>query len=153
MIVFDLKCDHGHVFEAWFANSEAFDDQKAHGLLACPICGIAQVDKAVMAPNVAPKGNQRRAAADLPAMAESPTAPAEVKEVLSKLAKLQAALLEKSEYVGNEFATKARAMDAGEIDPAIIHGQTTPEEAKALLEEGIAVTPLLFPIVPPEKQN
>ena len=30
MIVFDLKCDAGgHVFEAWFADSKAFEEQMA----------------------------------------------------------------------------------------------------------------------------
>ena len=44
-------------------------------------------------------------------------------------------------------------MDAGEIDQGLIHGQTTPEEAKSLIEDGIGVVPLPFPVVPPEKQN
>lgn len=153
MIVFDLKCGDGHVFEAWFANSEAFIDQQQRGLLACPICNSTHVEKAVMAPNVAPKGNQRSNAPSVPAVIENPASPPEVKEVLSKLAAMQAALLEKSEWVGRDFASKARAMDAGEIDQTLIHGQTTPEEARELLDEGIAVTPLLFPVVPPEKQN
>ncbi|MFM7028806.1 MAG: DUF1178 family protein [Chakrabartia sp.] len=152
MIVFDLKCRDGHVFEAWFANSKAFEDQKGQGLLACPLCGAAEVDKAVMAPNVAAKGNQR-AAAPLPAQTKAEPAPAEVKALLETLAKAQAALLEKSEWVGQDFASKARAMDAGEIDASLIHGQTTPQEAKALIEEGIGVLPLPFPVVPPEKQN
>lgn len=157
MIVFDLKCGAGHIFEAWFSNSESFGDQKARALLSCPICGSADVDKAVMAPNIAPKGNQRASVPAQPVMSDAATAPdavvAEVKQILSHLAKLQASLLEKSEWVGRDFAQKARAMDAGELDPALIHGQTTPEEAKELLEEGIAVAPLIFPVVPPEKQN
>lgn len=152
MIVFDLKCAHAHVFEAWFASSEAFDDQKSRKLLMCPICGSHEVDKAVMAPNVAMKGSQRT---DQPvAMASEPQdAPAEMKAVLEKVAAVQAELLKKSEWVGKDFSQKARAMDAGEIDSALIHGQASPDEAQALLEDGISVMPLLIPVVPPEKQN
>ncbi len=28
MIVFDLRCSRAHVFEAWFASSGAFEDQR-----------------------------------------------------------------------------------------------------------------------------
>lgn len=152
MIVFDLKCDSAHVFEAWFASSAAFEDQKARNLLCCPICGSEAVDKSVMAPNVAAKGNQRN---DHPVTMASdpPQAPSEIKAVLEKVAAVQAELLKKSEWVGKDFAQKARAMDSGEIDPALIHGQASPEEAQALLEDGISVMPLLIPVVPPEKQN
>ena len=59
MIVFDLKCaSHGHVFEAWFGSSADYEDQRARGLVACPICGDDEVTKAVMAPAVAAKGNR-----------------------------------------------------------------------------------------------
>lgn len=160
MIVFDLKCASGHVFEAWFANSSAYERQRADGLIACPLCGISAVDKAVMAPNVAAKSNQRRPSApssnDPPAATSVATAEPsadEVKQVLSALAKAQAALLEKSQWVGRDFAQKARAMEAGEVEAALIHGQTTPAEAQALIEDGIGVVPLPFPVVPPEKQN
>lgn len=152
MIVFDLKCDSAHVFEAWFASSEAYEEQKARNLLCCPICGSATVDKAVMAPNVAKKGNQR-SEQPLTMASDPPSAPPEIKAVLEKVAAVQAELLKKSEWVGKDFAKKARAMDAGEIDPALIHGQASPDEAQALLEDGISVMPLLIPVVPPEKQN
>lgn len=152
MIVFDLKCDSSHVFEAWFGSSDAFEDQKARNLLCCPICGSAAVDKAVMAPNVAMKGNQRPTQ-PVSIANDPPDAPAEIKAVLEKVAAVQAELLKKSEWVGKDFAQKARAMEAGEIDPALIHGQASPDEAQALVEDGISVMPLLIPVVPPEKQN
>jgi len=63
MIVFDLKCGQGHVFEAWFGSSAAWEGQRAAGLVACPMCGSAEVEKAVMAPNVGAKGNQAPAVA------------------------------------------------------------------------------------------
>jgi len=152
MIVFDLKCTAGHVFEAWFANTEAFHDQKARSLLCCPMCGVADVDKAVMAPNVPMKGNQR-SEAGVAMVSEAPAVTPDMKAMMAKLAESQAEIIKKSQWVGRDFAQQARAMDAGDIDHALIHGQTTPDEARELMEDGISVMPLLIPVVPPDKQN
>jgi hypothetical protein len=156
MIVFDLKCAEGHVFEAWFANSGAFEDQRARALVACPFCGGTDIAKAVMAPNVAAKGNQRARSADAattPVVSTPPGDPAEVKRALAAMARLQAEALAKSEWVGRDFDRQARAMDDGEIDRKTIHGEVTPDEAKALIEDGVGVMPLPFPVVPPAKRN
>ena len=47
----------------------------------------------------------------------------------------------------------ARSMHLGEQDVRPIHGQTTAEEAKALIEEGVPVAPLLVPVTPPKARN
>jgi hypothetical protein len=158
MIVFDLQCSGAHVFEAWFASSTAYEEQRARGLLVCPVCGDAEIGKAVMAPNVGAKGNSRRAPAptpDVPATASSaePPSPAAIKAAMQAIAAMQAKMLEKSEWVGRTFADRARAMHAGEADHAPIHGQATRAEAEALVEEGVPVAPLLVPVVPPEALN
>ncbi|MEP9403422.1 DUF1178 family protein [Sphingomonas sp. VNH70] len=140
MIVFDLRCTAGHVFEAWFASGAAYDEQRSGALIACPMCGDTGVEKAVMAPNIAPKGNA----------APSPQA---VKAALSALARAQQAALKDSEWVGRDFATRARAMHSGAADPAPIHGQATRAEAKALVEEGVPIAPLPLPVVPPDRAN
>ncbi len=141
MIVFDLRCVRdGHVFEAWFASSAAFDDQKARGLLACPSCGTGEIEKAMMAPNVAPKGNRG-------------VAPAEAKALLAKLATAQARALAGSRWVGGEFAAEARAMHAGDKPDAPIHGQASVAEARQLVEEGVPIAPLPLPVTPPETVN
>lgn len=140
MIVFDLRCSGGHVFEAWFASGAAYDDQRARGLLACPMCGCDTVEKAVMAPNVAPKGNRG-------------PAPAEAKAALATLAAVQAKALERSTWVGGRFAAEARAMHAGERDHAPIHGQATLAEAKSLIDDGVPVAPLPLPVIPPDAAN
>jgi hypothetical protein len=156
MIVFDLQCSGAHVFEAWFASSAAYEDQQARGLLICPICGDAEVCKAVMAPNVGAKGNSRAVAAPAPTNAAptaEPPSPEAIRAAMQAIAAMQAKMLEKSEWVGRAFADRARAMHAGEADPAPIHGQTTRAEAEALVEEGVPVAPLLVPVVPPEALN
>jgi hypothetical protein len=155
MIVFDLSCDSGHRFEGWFDSSEDFAAQQERGLVNCPRCGSAAVAKAPMAPSVGKKGNQQ---ASPPApqgkqtLARGPM-PKEVAEALGKLAEAQAKALENSKWVGGAFAEQSRAMHYGERDAETIHGQATPEEAKALVEEGIPVSPLPFPVAPPDELN
>ena len=39
MIRYQLICGRGHDFDAWFADSAAFDAQRDGGLLGCPHCG------------------------------------------------------------------------------------------------------------------
>lgn len=178
MIVFDLKCANDHVFEVWFASSAAYEDQRARGLVVCGFCGSTDVGKAVMAPRLNAKGNQQitlmpgkgtpDAAAATPApvpvaassfASPAPSPPptpvdvAQMRAVLTALAQAQARALSQSTWVGGDFADRARAMHYGEEDHAPIHGQAGPEEAAALIEEGVAVAPLPFPVIPPEAQN
>ncbi len=140
MIVFDLRCGTGHVFEAWFASSRAYDDQRARSLVACPLCGDAEVGKAVMAPAI-------------PAKANTAPSPAVVKAALASFAQAQAKALEGSTWVGRTFAERARAMHDGAEPHATIHGQATLAEAKGLADDGVPVAPLPLPVTPPEAQN
>lgn len=142
MIVFDLRCGGGHVFEAWFASSTAFETQVGAQQVHCPVCDDARVEKAVMAPAVAAKGNRR----------EAPS-PAKVKAAMQMLAAEQSKALKSSQWVGTAFADQARAMHVGEREKATIHGQASLAEAKALVEEGVPVAPLPFPVVPPKALN
>lgn len=164
MIVFDLHCDAGHRFEGWFGSSADYEAQQARGIVACPECGSAVVGKAPMAPAVPVKGNRRadsrRETAPVPAPQSAPTAPMasgplppEVEKAMQKLAEAQAKALKDSTWVGKHFAERSRAMHYGEADAQAIHGQATLEEAKDLLDEGIAVAPLPFPIAPPDDLN
>ncbi len=161
MIVFDLECrGGGHRFEGWFGSSEDFATQQQRGLVTCPQCGSSDVIKAVMAPHVGRKGNQLpvpAAPASMPNDAPQPVAggalPPEAMQALATLAQMQAEALKQSRWVGSDFASQSRAMHYGEADAETIHGQATAEEAKELLEEGIAVMPLPFPVAPPEELN
>jgi len=157
--VFDLNCGSGHMFEGWFASGEDFDRQQQQGLVACPICDDTSVTKAVMAPAVARKGNQRPS--QMPVPAEGTDAvpvsagmdPQKAARLMQVLAESQAEALKDSEWVGGRAADMARAMHYGEQDARPIHGQVARDEARSLIDEGVEVAPLLFPIVPPEAQN
>lgn len=154
MIVFDLSCAEGHRFEGWFGSSGDYEDQRTRGLLACPTCGASDVSKAPMAPAVPAKGNSRQEV--LPPeprpMANTPMPP-EMRKALAALAKAQADALKDSTWVGDKFAEETRKMHYGERDDAPIHGQASLAEAKALIEEGVPVAPLPFPVAPPDKLN
>jgi hypothetical protein len=133
MIVFDLQCrDGGETFEAWFRSGADFDEQLAGGLVECPVCRSSNVAKAPMAPRVPRKST------DAP---------------LARLAAFQAEMLKDSRWVGSEFAETARAMYSGEIEPALVHGETSLEQAKSLIEDGVPVAPLPLPVIPPSQVN
>lgn len=159
MIVFDLLCeDAGHVFEAWFGSSADYESQREKGLVSCPICGSGKISKALMAPAVGAKGNrkadgQSRGDGGSLAVSNTSPSPAQTKAMLEVLAKQQAKALENSDYVGEGFASEARAMHDGDIDERPIHGQTSIEDAKTLLDDGVPVAPLPLPIRPPKSDN
>jgi hypothetical protein len=168
MIVFDLECrEGGHTFEGWFGSSDDFARQQERGLVTCPHCGSGEVGKAVMAPRVARKGNQlpepvkpgkaRPMSPEPQPVSSQPVSsapiPPEAVALMHKLATMQAEALKSSRFVGDTFAEDARAMHYGERETETIHGQATLAEAKELIEEGIAIAPLPFPVVPPEQAN
>ena len=141
MIVFDLRCGAGHVFEGWFGSGADYEAQRARGLVSCPICGAAEVEKAPMAPRLAARAH-----------AEEPS-PQAMKAMLAEMAGLQKKLLEKSDNVGDRFSDEARAIHLGEAEARAIHGRATRQDAEELIDDGIPVSPLLFPVEEPGEQN
>ena len=136
MIVYDLVCEQAHRFEAWFGSSGDFDDQQQRGLLECPMCGSAKVGKAVMAPAVPAKSNQQ-------AERQSPDVSVANDDPMARLLMLQRAFEASSDYVGDRFAAEALAIhQAGKARS--VHGEATPDEVKALREEGVPLLPLPF---------
>ena len=136
MIVFDLQCREascvgGETFEAWFRSSDDFEEQRTKGLVECPFCQSGNVAKAPMAPRVPRKGS----------------------DPIARLAAVQAEMLKDSRWVGDKFADTARAMHSGEINRETVHGQATLEQAKSLVDDGVPVAPLPFPVVPPDQVN
>jgi len=164
MIVFDLACESGHRFEGWFGSSQDFAEQQESGLVACPQCGSHSIAKAPMAPAVPRKGNRRSDPVPVapnaengevnvsPAVVRGPLPP-QVVAALTKLAEAQHEALRGSKWVGKKFAETSRAMHYGEHEEEAVHGQASLEEAQALIEEGISIAPLPFPIAPPDEVN
>ena len=177
MIKYQLICDLSHEFEGWFQTSAAFDSQSQSELITCPVCGSANVRRALMTPNLAsPKRRQKPPVDDIPNTNASITgingAPqslpsnqmssrgsrdvasdalpsvTEISEAMAKLRQLQRKIKNEYRDVGTEFAAEARKIHYGEIEPENIYGQSSEEEREALTEEGIDV--VAMPWLPPE---
>jgi hypothetical protein len=143
MKVLDLQCASLHLFEGWFGSEDDFLSQRARGLIECPVCADSVITKRLSAPRL----NLSHARAPLEAGVQ-PSSP----EPTAKGAELQAAWMEVSrkilantDDVGTQFAEEARKIHYGEIPERGIRGQASVDETKSLIEEGIAVMPLLLP--------
>jgi len=155
MILYALACHNGHDFESWFPDSAAYDAQAHRGLVTCPFCGSAKVEKQIMAPSVARKDKAPVSAAPevSPPAASPPQQMALLSDAERDLRAMVKAVREhvvkNADYVGKEFADEARKMHYGEIERRSIYGEANAADAKALIEEGIEVHPL--PIMPDER--
>ena len=163
MIRYALICERGHQFESWFQDSSAFDKQVRRGLVSCPQCSSAKVQKAIMAPRLSATAKKQPApiqpSAEASAKAtEAPATPApapvammspQEREFRAKLKELRDHLTKNADNVGAKFPEEARKMHYGEIEHRSIYGVATPDEAKELSDEGVEFHPL--PVLPDER--
>jgi hypothetical protein len=133
MILFTLRCAHGHEFEGWFRDGDGFESQQKAGEVACPECTDTAVEKAVMAPRL---GRSRESA---PAMT-----PAQFR---SALVEMRRQIETNCDYVGTRFAEEARRIHYGEIDARGIYGEASEDESRELTDEGISFGRI--PWIPP----
>jgi len=139
MIRYALLCEHGHDFEGWFGASADYDDQHARGLLECPMCGSKAVRKAIMAPAIS--GTKAR---------RGETPPAQHHEMMMQAAQAMRRHVEDNfDYVGDAFASEARAIHEGKSEERGIYGEASGGEVRKLIEDGVPVAPL--PPGPPKK--
>jgi hypothetical protein len=173
MIRYALNCDRGHTFESWFQNSAAYDKQAKRKLVTCPVCGSEKIEKAMMAPNVAPSFVSAASSDDditapkLPAIVPKPSPPPPApapqatakapvammsppeRELRQKLKEIRDHITKNANYVGTRFPEEARKIHYGETEHRSIYGEASPDEAKELHEEGIEFHPL--PILPDDQ--
>ncbi len=165
MIVFDLKCEEHHVFEAWFRSSDVYEQQAKQGQVECPYCGCNKITKSLMSPNISAKGNRTNhkghdinpsdykegnmviASANVPEdMAKMGTGAEDVKRALQHmhetLKNYRIHVKKECEYVGTDFAKEARAIHEGDAVIRGIYGEATLEETEELLNEGIDILPV-----------
>ena len=141
MIVFDLKCRKNHVFEAYFADTAAYEAQAKGGEVACPVCGDSRVAKAPMAPNIAVGGGGKREAPPkrAPARRPGPPSPPEVAQAVATLRKMRSFIERNFDHVGGRFPEEARKIHYGEVERRNIYGDATREEVVSLEDEGIEI--------------
>jgi len=166
MIRYSLRCERDHSFESWFQSSGAYDTQVKRKLVSCPVCGSSKVEKAIMAPRIVSKKGRERHQEAVPAPTPTPAAPAEAtstppaqgstplmmaqeRELRAKLKELRDHIVKNADNVGEKFPNEARKMHYGEIEHRPIYGEASPDEARALIEEGVEVSPL--PVLPEDR--
>ncbi|MDR6668090.1 DUF1178 family protein [Rhizobium sp. 1399] len=138
MIRYSLICENAHEFEGWFSEGADFDRQVASGFLTCPVCNSVSISKSLMAPSV----STARKKEEMQTVAMDTAR----REAFLKLKEAVAAIKANSEDVGTRFPEEARKIHYGEADARGIIGQATPDEAEALVEEGIEIAAL--PVLP-----
>ena len=142
MIHYQLQCGQSHGFDGWFKDSASFEKQAKRRLIECPECGGTDVERALMAPAVA-KRQPIAVAAPVEAPAQPAPAPVAATQIparmIAALQRIRAEVEKNCEYVGPDFADRARAMHRGEADAKPIYGKTSEEQAESLIEEGIEV--------------
>ncbi len=138
MIVYRLVCSSGHEFEGWFRDSGAFDGQKAQSALQCPLCGSRDVKKAIMAPALKKSAEGQ----PLPLAPEPRPDPQKLRQFMAGYRKF---VEENAEYVGPKFPDEARKIHYGDAEERHIYGESTLQQARELIEEGIEIAP-----VPPD---
>ena len=142
MIVFDLICRDQHRFEGWFASGEDFAAQKNRGLLECPICGGAHVEKLPTAK--IRKQSEPAAPAQVGATQPGESVPVDASRIVDYI-------LTHSENVGKSFAAEARKIYYEEAPQRSIRGVATLAETEDLREEGVPVFAL--PVPPQDRWN
>lgn len=137
MVKYALKCDICEVrFEGWFSSSDAYEAQRHSGELTCPSCDATEISKQIMAPSIRDSRTEKAVQhMDGKAFAEMAKA---VRDHVEST----------HQYVGEKFADTARAMFYGEQEKRPVWGETTLDQAKELVEEGVPALPLPGPMVP-----
>ncbi|PDT78258.1 DUF1178 family protein [Bradyrhizobium sp. C9] len=155
MIRYTLRCERGHQFESWFQSSAAYESQERRHLIDCPSCGSDKIERAIMAPQIVSKKGREPAQPAPVAPVEAPPAEstslmmAQERELRSKLKELRDHIVKNADNVGDRFPNEARKMHYGDIEHRPIYGEASPEEARALIDEGVEVSPL--PTLPEDR--
>ncbi len=148
MIHYQLRCRHAHEFDGWFKDSAAFELQAERGLVSCPECADTGVTRALMTPAVPRKARTTSPQAVPASPPPIPATPAPPKaaagplpaQVFAVLQRMRAEVERNCDYVGEQFADEARKIHRGESERRGIYGESTPEQAEALADEGIEVS-------------
>jgi len=158
MIHYQLRCDQDHEFDGWFNDSNGFEKQAKRGLIECPTCGATKVTRALMAPAVstrdAPEPKPPVPVQQVLPPAVPPRPPPGLRpgmpmpaRMIAMLQRMRTEVEKNCDYVGPGFAEEARKIHRGEAEQRGIYGETTPDEAETLAEEGIDIHSI--PWVPP----
>ncbi|MFP4475714.1 MAG: DUF1178 family protein [Desulfatibacillaceae bacterium] len=126
MIVYDLQCGAGHLFEGWFADADEYGEQLERGLISCPVCDSGEVVRV-------PSTFGIKSSTGTEAVGETG------REAVARVFKKVAEYVENNfENVGSGFATEALKIHYGAAPARNIRGTSTEQEEKMLAEEGVS---------------
>tara|TARA_A100001011_G_C14313991_1_gene847023 strand:- start:2012 stop:2443 length:432 start_codon:yes stop_codon:yes gene_type:complete len=135
MILFDLKCENDHKFEAWFPSSSNYEDQLKKKMIECPYCNSKIIKKSLMAPNLNLKSRSKKNSTDKKKDLSQIN-------IENKIKKFKIFIEKNTENVGKNFAEEARKIYYGEEKARPIRGESTEKESQELAEEGISFSKL-----------
>ena len=141
MKVLNLRCANGHGFEGWFASDDDFMSQNGSGLIECPMCADRVVSRMPSAPRLSLSGAREPARAAPEGTVAEPR-PADLQAAWMHAVKQ---MLTSTEDVGSRFPEEARRIHYGETAERGIRGQASPDERKALQDEGIETMSIPLP--------
>lgn len=141
MKVLDLQCTQGHTFEGWFGSEDDFLSQCARSMVQCPLCGDAAVHKKPSAPRLNLSTHRIENTLEAEVVASAPVDSA----LTAAWLEMSRRIVANTDDVGERFAEEARKMHYGESEERAIRGKTTMQEARELVDEGIAILPIVLP--------
>lgn len=126
MIVYDLECNNGHLFEGWFEDTGSFESQLRDKMISCPVCNVDAVSRKLSTFAI------RSASCE-----KAPTLKAGELELAVFKKHLADFVNRTFDNVGSGFAAEALKIHYGASEPRNIRGVTTTEEEKMLKSEGV----------------
>lgn len=125
MIVYDLECSQGHIFEGWFENYQSFEVQDAKNMINCPYCDDTNIKK-VLSPVAMKSSSSHGEKVDTGSIDYKRLA----KEIMDHIN-------DDFDDTGSDFAKEALKMHYGVAEKRNIKGSATATEEKMLTEEGV----------------
>tara|TARA_B100001559_G_C16322554_1_gene539510 strand:+ start:343 stop:771 length:429 start_codon:yes stop_codon:yes gene_type:complete len=131
MIKYKLICKNCDLsFDSWFASSDEYEKLRTKKFLNCHNCNSTKVEKTLMAPKLINKFYEKKSHQDL----------LKFKKINKKIKEYQNFIKQNFEYVGENFAHKARSLYYNKNKKVKgIYGKTSNDDLKELREEGIDV--------------
>ena len=143
MIKYSLKCIENNCrnqepFDGWFQNSVSFEKQIKAGFISCPYCGSLNIRKNLMSPSVKstkgikPKMNSKNIKHN--EFYKNSNKQIDMMVVLRNLKK---EIQKNAEFVGNNFAKEAKAINEGKSKQRAIYGQANGKDLEELKRKNI----------------
>ena len=138
MISFDLECSNKHRFEGSFKDYQAFDEQLTKGMIECPVCSDLKIKRLFTGCSIQP-GSGTHYNISLP---DNPKPDKSPQNIFEMMRIVRDYVINNFENVGKDFSDTARAIYYGVEKERNIYGESTPQEIKELMDEGVNVLPI-----------